>query len=180
MGTDKGLTEFEGHPLVTHVIEKLKTVTSQILIISQHGAYEQFGFPCYPDIYPDKGPLSGIYSGLMHSETSKNLLVACDMPFLSTQLLENLVKNGGYEDVLLTEHKGKAEPLCSIYDKKCSSHFKSLILEGQLKITDAFNGLSIRTISFDHEPWFKGNEFANLNSMEELVKFQTQKNANTH
>jgi len=172
MGTDKGLVEFEGHPLVTYVIHQLQKITSRIFIITQHGAYEQFNLPCYPDIYAEKGPLAGIYTGLHYSQTDKNLVVGCDMPFLTTDLLTALVNAAGKEDALITEHKGKAEPLCSVYDKNCSDHFKALIEKDHLKITDALNGLTTRTISFDEEPWFKGNEFANMNSLEELIKFQ--------
>jgi molybdopterin-guanine dinucleotide biosynthesis protein A len=180
MGTDKGLVEFEGKPLVHHVIDHLQKVTRNIIIITQHGSYEQFGLPCYPDLYSDKGALGGIYTGLHYSNFQKNIVVGCDMPFLSERLLQALINSAGNEDALITEHNGKAEPLCSVYDKNCEPQFKSLIQKDQLKITDALKGLHIRTISFDQEPWFKGNEFANLNSMEELMKYQNQNDATTN
>ena len=90
------------------------------------------------------------------------------MPFLSQNVLNGLLNNCEGVDVLLTMHTEKEEPLCSVYDKSCIPHFKQLIEAGQLKITDAFMGLKTRMISFDKENWFVGNEFANINTPDQL------------
>lgn len=172
MGEDKGLIHFNGNPLVQYVIEAAKKITARIIIVTSNSGYKQFGCDCIEDELKDKGPLAGIYTGLHHSGTQKNLLLGCDMPFLSETLLNSLVNNCGTEDVLLTGHKGLAEPLCSVYDKNCIVHIRSVIEINQLKITDALAGLNTRVISFDTEDWFRGNEFANINTIEELNKYK--------
>jgi molybdenum cofactor guanylyltransferase len=172
MKQEKGFMPFNGKMLVEHVIFSVKKISLHIIIITQNEEYGQLGYPCYADVLKDKGALGGIYSGLFHSTTKKNLVVGCDMPFLSEKLLTGLVKNIGEEDVLLTEHKGKAETLCSVYDKNCLVHIRKQLEQDHLKITDAFAGLKTRVISFDKEDWFKGNEFANINSQEDLKKFE--------
>jgi len=173
MKTDKGLIYFGNKTLIEHVIESIKKMTDRIIIITTNPAYEKFGFPCFPDVFKDKGALGGIYSGLIHSHTQKNLFVGCDMPFLSEKLLNFLVNNCGEEDVLLTNHRDKAEPLCSVYDKNCITHIRSLLEKNQLKITTAIEGLKTRVISFDNEDWFVGNEFTNINSIEELKNYES-------
>lgn len=172
MKEDKGLIYFNGKMLVEHVIELVKKFTDQIIIVTANPAYKQFGYPCIEDEMKDKGPLGGIYTGLINSITQKNFVVGCDMPFLSEKLLTGLIKNIGEEDVLLAEHRGKAEPLCSVYDKNCLVHIRKQLEQDHLKITDAMAGLKTRVISFDKEKWFKGIEFANINSQEELKKFE--------
>jgi molybdopterin-guanine dinucleotide biosynthesis protein A len=172
MKEEKGLVYFKGRMLVEHVIESVKKITGQIIIITAHPAYRQFGYPCTEDIMKDKGPLGGIYSGLLQSTSTKNLVIGCDMPFLSERLLAALINTCGDEDVLLTAHKGRAEPLCSVYNRDCHIHIRRLLEQNQLKITDALEGLKTRVISFDKEEWFTGNEFANINSIEELNKYQ--------
>ena len=174
MKEEKGLVYFNGKMLLQYVIEAVKKITDNITIITANPAYRQFGCSCVEDELKDKGPLGGIYTGLVHSTNQKNIVVGCDMPFLSEKLLSALANNCREEDVLLTEHNGLAEPLCSVYDKNCASHFRILIEKNQLKITDALGGLKTRVISFDKESWFKGNEFANINSIEELRKFDRQ------
>ncbi len=173
MMKDKGLVCFNGKMLVEYVILSVKKITNKIIIITANPAYKQFGFPCIEDEMKDKGPLGGILTGLVNSSTPKNILLGCDLPFLSENILSSLINNSSDEDVLLTEHLGKAEPLCSVYDKSCITHLRLQLKKDQLKITDAFEGLKTRVISFDNEDWFSGNEFANINSIEELRKFET-------
>ena len=178
MMQEKGLVYLHNKPLIGHMIDKVEDVASFIIIITSNPAYLQFGYPCIEDAMKDKGPLGGIYTGLVHSTTQKNLLLGCDMPFLSEKLLAELINNCADEDVLLTEHKGLAEPLCSVYDKHCATHIRLLLEQNQLKITDAFEGLKTRVISFDKEEWFSGNEFANINSEDELQKFENKNISN--
>lgn len=173
MGEEKGLVSFNGKKLVSYVIEAAQHITGNIIIITANPAYEEFGCPCVADELAEKGPLGGIYTGLTHSPTQKNLLLGCDMPFLSENLLRALTDSCGDEDVLLTEHHNLAEPLCSVYDKNCEVHIRRLLEQNQLKITDALAGLKTRVISFDKEDWLRGNEFANINSIEELNKYKS-------
>lgn len=171
MKMEKGLVLFNGKMLVAHVIEAIKKITGNIIIITANGHYKQFGYPCFEDIIKNKGPLSGIVTGLVNSTTQKNFVVGCDMPFISTSLLQRLLNNCDGVDAIIAEHKNMAEPLCAIYDKSCVTHFGSLLEQNQLKITDALAGLKTRVISFDKEDWFVGNEFSNLNTLEELKQF---------
>jgi molybdenum cofactor guanylyltransferase len=173
MKEDKGLVYFNGKMLVKHVIESVKKLTNDIIIITANAAYNQLGYPCLEDEMKDKGPLGGILTGLVNSSTQKNILLGCDLPFLSENILSGLINNSGDEDVLLTEHLGKAEPLCSLYDRSCITHLRSQIEQNQLKITNALKGLKTRVISFDNENWFVGNEFTNINSIAELNKYKS-------
>src|SRR5690242_9714711 len=111
MGSDKGLMLFKSKPLVSYVINALRSVTSNIIIVTSNNEYQQFGFKCIEDEFANKGPLAGIYTGLKNSSSEKNILVGCDMPFLSTSLLTNLLINAGNEDVLLSHHNQMPEPL---------------------------------------------------------------------
>lgn len=173
MKTDKGLVLFKSKPLIQHVIDAISPLTPSIIIITSNPAYEKFGYPCFADEIHHKGPLAGIFTGLTHSSTQKNILLGCDMPFLTTTLLEALISDCGNEDVLLTEHQGKAEPLCSIYDLHCIPHLRKCLEENHLKITDALQGLHTRVISFDEAGWFRGNEFANMNTPDSLTGSET-------
>ncbi|MFZ9388262.1 MAG: molybdenum cofactor guanylyltransferase [Chitinophagaceae bacterium] len=168
MGADKGLVIFRGRRLVEYVLDAAAGVADQILIVTSNPEYQLFGQRCVTDIYREKGPLGGIYTGLVNSTSSKNLVLGCDMPNLSIKLLKSLTAEIGNEEVLLTEHRGKPEPLCSVYDQACITPVRQRLEQDQLKITDALAGLKTRVISFDAEPWFRGNEFTNLNSPGEL------------
>ena len=169
--TEKGLVSLRGKRMVEYVIEALQTITKHISIITKNNSYEDFGFPCYPDIYEEKGALGGIYTGLVTSGWEKNIVVGCDMPFLSPLVLQQLADRSEDVDAVITMHNGWEEPLCSLYNKSCIPHFKTLLDQDRLKITDALQGLKTSKVCFDNEIWIKGNEFANINTLEELSKF---------
>lgn len=71
MKTEKGLVSFRGKMIVEHVIEALNKITHHIIIVTANPAYKQFGFPCFEDEMQNKGPLGGIYTGLVHSTAQK-------------------------------------------------------------------------------------------------------------
>lgn len=171
MKQDKGLIVLYGKMMIEHVIEKVKEITCNIIIITKNPTYRRFGYPCFSDIYPDAGPLGGIYTGLVHSATEKNLVVGCDTPFLSVAVLNALKNKSLDEDVLVTVQQGKAEPLFAIYDRKCIPHFKERIKKRKLKIIDAIQELKTGIMNIDKEKWITKNEFANINTPEELNKY---------
>ena len=145
------------------------------MIITQNPAYRQFGIPCHKDAFKESGPLGGIYTGLVHSSTQKNLVVGCDTPFLSENILTGLMNKSGSEGVLITEHNGKAEPLCAIYDRNCIPHFKTSLELSRFKITDALHDLDTVVINFDDKDWITDHAFANINTPEELLKYGSNK-----
>lgn len=53
--------------------------------------YSDLGISAIGETYPGCGPLSGIEAALRHSPFDLNLVVACDMPFLTSQALRGLV-----------------------------------------------------------------------------------------
>jgi len=86
LGQDKALEIIGNRSLLERVISYLNFFNSDIIIVTApNQSYPQLGG--YPklrvvtDIYPGKGPLGGIYTGLKASDSFYNLVVACDMPF---------------------------------------------------------------------------------------------------
>ena len=82
LGRSKALEMVNGKNLIERVFERLSPLSAQILVVT---SWEQFDLPVgvdvevLSDIYPDKGPLGGIYTGLMASQSLHNIVVACDM-----------------------------------------------------------------------------------------------------
>lgn len=174
MGRDKGLILLQGRSMIEHILEQAAYLTTNIIIVTGNPAYKKLGFPCQHDIIPGKGPLGGIYTGLIHSSTRKNIVLGCDTPFISDGTLQHLAASCGGEDVLITEHRRKAQPLCAVYDKNCIAHFKDKIAAGQLKLLDAIQDLKVTVTRFDEALWLSHDEFANINTPEELNKFESQ------
>lgn len=152
--------------------DKVQPITDSIIIIANQDGYERYGFPCFPDIIKDCGPMGGIFTGLHHSTTSKNLVLSCDTPFVPHHLLEHLVEQTGNEDALVPRHNGKTEPLCAVYDQNCKETLKKLIEKSQFKLQNALEKLNTRFLDAQRFDDFDSIWFTNINTQEQLEKHQ--------
>ncbi len=99
------------------------------------------------DLYPEKGPLGGIYTGLSASSASANIVVACDMPFLNTELLRYMLELApGFDAVVPRLKEGLVEPLHAIYSRDCQDHLKKLLERNQLGLGPFLKLIRVRYI----------------------------------
>lgn len=170
MGTDKGLMLFHGKEMIVAVIDFLKLHFKDIRIVTGNPTYLKFNLPLISDIFESQGPLSGIYSGLNQSNSNWNFFVACDMPFITSEVVD-LLSPGTFEgNALVPYHNNFPEPLCAFYHKSCSEVFKSQLTDGKNKIQDSFALLEIKKIDVTSLVNSEHNPFRNLNTPDELAK----------
>jgi molybdenum cofactor guanylyltransferase len=176
MGVDKGLMPLSGKPMISYVLEVLEPLSDRILIVSNQEEYTQFGHPVFKDEYRDKGPLAGIYSGLLNSTTAHNIVVGCDVPFVSEALLNHLIKAHLHFDVTVPIHNGKTEQLMGIYAKNCLPVFQAQIEANELKIKTANRKLKYQEIEIDKRlKFYDPKLFQNVNSPIDFEKATQEK-----
>jgi len=150
MGKCKALQTICGKSLIERVAELLTPLSSQILIVTSQQQPElpvSCEVEVVVDIYPAKGPLGGIYTGLMASESPYNIVVACDMPFLNIELLRYMVELcQDFDAVVPRLGEGKIEPLHAIYSKTCLSTLKTELECNHLRVDLVLNNLNIRYV----------------------------------
>ena len=174
LGRSKALQVIEGKSLIQWVIDRLATLSTEIIIATAHGE----AIPCssavrtktVADIYPGKGPLVGIYSGLIASSTSRAIVVGCDTPFLSVSLLEYMTQICSTFDVIVPRINNKLEPLCAVYSKNCSSPIQSLLEQDELRIRKLFSMVKVKYVKEDEINRFDPEHlsFFNINSQADL------------
>lgn len=95
MGAPKeGLRLADGRPMVEHVIATLAAVCTQVVIAGECRGYETDRITGLPDLRPGLGPLAGIEAVLSSGSGESYLIVACDQPFLTPELLNRLAGEG--------------------------------------------------------------------------------------
>lgn len=151
MGRNKALEIFGSSNLVLRVLSRLSHLNSDIILVTSSlvdRPYDQLRvFPALKivaDVYPGKGPLGGLYAGLLASDTPLNLVVACDMPFLNLRLLRYMLKLGPDFDVVVPRIGGYFEPLHAVYSQKCVAPVKDLLERQCLNVRDLFTRVSVR------------------------------------
>ena len=174
LGRNKALQVIEGKSLVQWVVDRLAILSTEIVIATAHGE----AIPCssaariktVADIYPGKGPLVGIYSGLIASSNSRAIVVGCDTPFLSVSLLEYMTQGCSTFDVIVPRIKNKLEPLCAVYSKNCSVPIQGLLEQDELRIRKLFSMVKVKYIGEDEINSFDPEHlsFFNINSQADL------------
>lgn len=172
MKSEKGLVLFQGKPLIQHVIDAVRPVTDKIILIVHDKRYNEFNLPCFPDIFPGVGPMGGIYSGLTYSNTAKNFVLSCDIPFITSHFISSFVQLSGEEDVLVPVHEGKMQPLCSVYDQRCRVELQARIQTGKYKLQDCIAQMKLKRVHVDTKYPDAEKLFTNLNTPDELSKFE--------
>ncbi|MEK6615419.1 MAG: molybdenum cofactor guanylyltransferase [Bacteroidota bacterium] len=171
MGSDKGMLTVDGKKIIERILDAMKPVVDEIIIISNEKNYDYLGYKVYNDIIKECGPMGGIHAALSFSATEKNLIVACDMPFITSSVLKQIINNSTDCGIAVPEFLGEAQPLCGVYSKSCLSKFVKLLKKGNWKMKDAFNYFKVNNIRFTKDE-LPENHFLNLNTP---VEYQTIK-----
>lgn len=138
MGQDKGLKEFLGEPLTQRLVRRLKPVSQNISVIARQTTdYAFLNLPIYTDIQPGIGALGGLYTALKVAVTPFIAVVACDMPFVSSELLMDewrLMRESHY-DAVVPEHQKKLQPFHAIYRvETCLPSVSDAIENGEQRV----------------------------------------------
>ncbi len=150
MGSDKGFLSLNGIPFISLIIKTVKPFVDDIIIVSNNPDYDIFNLKRVEDILKDAGPLAGLYSGLYHSETEKNLVLSCDVPLINGAILKKLIEGIDPEkDVVQLQSQGKTMPLIAIYKKHCMPRCLDLLQEGERRLREAVMQLETKTIELD-------------------------------
>jgi molybdopterin-guanine dinucleotide biosynthesis protein A len=170
MGVDKAFLRVAGVPMIEHVLRALRKSAERIIIVTNSPeAYALFDALVITDACDKRGPLTGIYSGLLHSRDEYNLVVACDMPFLDPRLLTYMASLAGDYDVVLPKVGDLAEPLHAVYRRGLLPVIEDHVKRDQLRIQSIFTGQRIRYLTEEEIDRFDPlrRSFINLNTPEE-------------
>jgi len=95
VGRDKALLPVGQQTLIEMVIQHVQPYVGQVFVIGDVHNVRRLrdALPAQTvvtDVQPGYGPLMGIYTGLLHTETSWNLFLPCDMPWIDGRLIGRL------------------------------------------------------------------------------------------
>ena len=152
LGRDKAVEPFGDEPLIARVIGRLSTLTNEtVVVVNNEARGAELPLPdearVAVDIYPDSGSLGGIFSGLTAANNDWGFVVACDMPFLNTDLIAHMLTLREDYDAVVPLLDGYPEPTHAAYSIACLPHIESRLEAGQLKIAGFFDDVRVRYVS---------------------------------
>ncbi|MDN3575528.1 molybdenum cofactor guanylyltransferase MobA [Chitinimonas viridis] len=166
-GLDKGLVPWQGTPLYQHALSRLahQSVRPQRVSLSVNrnlADYAASGLPLLGDSRPGHaGPLAGIETALLHSQSDWLLCLPCDMPLLPTELAARLLSavNGTTLAAYATTAEGP-QPVCCLLHRSLCSALSRYLDSGQGRVLGWLNTLPAAAVGFDDSA-----SFANFNTL---------------
>lgn len=168
-GKDKGSSIVGNKKMVSHVIETVQSIgiNDILLITNQSQLYQEYKEYTYEDKIKNVGPLGGIYTGLSISKHQFNLVLACDIPLVDTELIQTVIKKFR-PPISVLSYNNKIHPLIGIYSKESIMSIEMAISNNQLKLIELIKDLNGNVIQFEsissHD---KTQQLLNVNTVDE-------------
>ena len=175
MGTNKALLQLNGKTVIEGIVEKLEKLVDDTIIVTN--TFEDYAFlhlPMIEDKRKGMGPLAGMEAGLAATKTERNLIVACDMPFISVELGRYLLSCLGEYQGAVPEISGQLHPLFAAYRKDVNKAVTQLLQENQLRIRHFLHHIHVKIVKKELlqslELENEGHYFFNMNNPDEYHK----------
>jgi molybdenum cofactor guanylyltransferase len=168
-GADKSALVVGGTRIIDRQLAALASVTGDVRLVSNDARrYPGLGIPVIEDAIPGAGPLGGLYSALLDARHDRVLILACDLPFVTPELLQRLVdESAGRDDIdaVVPRSSRGLEPLCALYRRRCADAARRRIERGALRVVELLTDLRIREIGPDAlGAYDTGSLFENVNT----------------
>jgi molybdenum cofactor guanylyltransferase len=135
MGSDKSLLMIDGASLIERVVAVLRDVFAAVVVASDRtDEYKFLGLPILPDIRKNCGPLGGIHAAFMQTEADRLFVLACDMPFVSAELIQHVVSADSGANAAVPTMDGRLQPLCGLYSRMCLPIIERSLNNGTYKL----------------------------------------------
>ena len=138
-GRDKGALLLDGRAILDHQIAALAPVVDEVLIVGGPRA-------TIHDIVPGCGPLGGLHAALTAAHGGAVLIVACDMPYLSTPFLTYLLSFATEADIVVPQSERGYHPLCAVYTRACLEPVAAQLADRRLKMRELIDSLRTRVV----------------------------------
>ena len=182
MPGDKAFMSIAGRRVIDIQLEELSGLFEEVLVVGNRRRLEALsvfggdGVRVVEEPVGGKGPLGGIISGLMLSDSEENFVLACDMPFVKRQAVRYILDSlASYQVAVPTTPQG-LEPLHAAYRRDCLVVAERQLEQGDLKVTDFFALASVRYIEPSELERFDptGRMLLNINSPDDMKKATEQ------
>jgi molybdopterin-guanine dinucleotide biosynthesis protein A len=160
--------------MLARMIELMQGAAGKVKLVALPGKYVGYDVEIVADQWPGEGPLGGIITALEDAGKSSrksewNLMVSCDMPFLTNDWLKFLFRRAAESkaQVVLPHSASGPEPLCACYRTDAAGALRAAFESGVRKVTEGLK--QVTTEVLDEKDWKRfdnaGGLFWNMNTL---------------
>lgn len=182
MGQDKALLQFGETTLLEHLAALMKPIFNETLVIvNERGKLKRLNLSdakVYEDLPQGKGPLAGIYTGLLYSKNEMSCVFTCDMPFVDEPLIRQLANfwEEDYDVVCLEDPEGNDQPFPGIYARSARHVISYLLNRGEGSMKKFLDVATVKPLILEEE---RIEVLTNMNTVLDYYRVLKQKNEQT-
>lgn len=184
-GSDKGLVALAGKPLVLHVIDRISKLVDEVLLIVSSETQKQNFEPIIKnkaklvmDKYQSQSPLVGTITGFEAAKGKHSLLLPCDTPLVSEQIVQLLLDMSANRNAAIPRWpNGYIEPLQAVYNTEAAlTAAKTALTQRKMNMQSMIDNLTgvryVSTMALQQlEPDL--STFFNVNTPQDLKKAES-------
>ena len=162
--------------MIERVLGRVAHLADDVLVTTNTPeGYAFLDLPLAPDVIPGRGALGGLYTALSMAAQPLVAVVACDMPFVSSELLafeRDLLLQGSYGAAIPRTTSG-TEPFHAVYRREtCLPHIEAAIHADKWRVDAWYAKADVRLLSPEETRLYdpQGLAFWNVNTPEELAE----------
>lgn len=173
-GLDKAALLLGGTRIIDRQLAILRTLSEDVTVVANDPTrYAALQLPVVPDLVPGAGALGGVYTALDIARHDVVVVLACDLPFVTADLLDRLITEADDTvDAVVPRSRRGLEPLCAVYRKRCAPVLRERIETGALQLSALPDVLRVREVGpaalapYDAT----GRLFANVNTPHDYAR----------
>ncbi|MGH7855635.1 MAG: NTP transferase domain-containing protein [Candidatus Binatia bacterium] len=167
MGRPKALLEFDGEPLIAHLVRGLRDLFDEIVIVAAPGQeLPPLAATLARDEVAYQGPVGGICYGIRAASGESCFVTSCDVAFLNAPLISHLVAQISNHDVVVPYWEERFQPLHAVYRRSVLPLLEGQLERGELRPVYLFDKVRTLKIGADEirrlDP--EGLSFLNMNT----------------
>lgn len=148
MPVTKAFLTDHGTPIIDRNIKTLKSLFHENFIVTnQPERYLYLKTPLLGDVYPVRGPMTGIFTALINASNPWVFICACDMPFINADVIRFLSSVRSNHEAVAVVIRGRVEPLFAFYSIKLASGMENAIASGNTGLQDFLNGKKVQYVT---------------------------------
>lgn len=173
MGRAKGAMSVDGKPLALAAAERLAQLCDSVCISVAAGAENPApGFAAIEDAPGEsRGPLGGIAAAFDAVGERDLLILACDYPRVTAELLHSIMAASKPEAAVTMAAGERDHPLVALWHRSMRTHVERALQAGALRVLDLIVGVSVLRVTGEpsgrpeHE-----RQLINVNRPEDLAR----------
>jgi len=175
MGKNKAELPFGGMRMLDYQVHRLRLLGIEEILIAGYsgslaysdrsGCGNDPAVRIVPDLFPHRGPLSGIHAGLTAAGHASCLVLSVDAPLVPYSVLLELIEQH-IAGVTVLGHDGQVEPLIGVYDRALAPLCGEILAGENSSVRQLFARADFRVFPSKAEPLL----LSNCNTPEEYAR----------